>query len=124
MMTKKRLLIISDDPKLKGFLSQGLPEQEYALESAGKILGEELEETLDRELPDLIILDILMPWMEGIELCLRIRQWCPSPVIMLSTWGAKKDTVRGLDLGAEGYLTEPFNIDGLKERIEGALYRN
>ena len=123
-MTKKSILVISDDPKLKGLLSGGLTEKEFAIRSTEKALEDELEKTLDEELPDLIILDILMPWMDGIELCLRIRQRCPSPIIMLSTWGAKKDMVRGLDLAAEGYLTEPFNIDGLKERIDGALYRN
>lgn len=123
MLTKKKILIISDDPRLMGFLSQGLPERDYSISSTGDTRGN-LETVLDKELPDLVILDILMPWMDGIELCLHIREWCPVPIIMLSTWGAGRNTVRGLDLGAEGYLTEPFDINGLKERIEGALYRN
>jgi len=124
MMTKKKVLVISDDPKLVGFLSHGLAECAYSVKNSDNIMGEDLEVVLDRELPDLVIMDIVMPGMDGIELCLRIRQWCPAPIIMLSTWGARKDTVRGLDLGAESYLTEPFDIAGLRERIEGALYRN
>ena len=123
MMTKRKILIISDDSRLMGFLSSNLSGREYNLANTDN-MGEDMEAALDRELPDLVILDILMPWMDGIELCLRVRQWCPAPIIMLSTWGARKDTVRGLDLGAESYLTEPFDIDGLRERIEGALYRN
>lgn len=123
MITKKKLLIISDDQKLTRFLSHGLSERDYNITNTDN-MGEDMEMVLDSELPDLVILDILMPWMDGIELCLRIRQWCPSPIIMLSAWGARKDTVRGLDLGAESYLTEPFDIGGLMERIEGALYRN
>ena len=123
MLTKKRILVISDDPKLMEFLSHGLPEGAYKVKSMGN-MREDLESVLDSEPPDLIIMDILMPCMDGIDLCLRIRQWCPAPIIMLSTWGARRDTVRGLDLGAESYLTEPFDIDGLMERIDGALYRN
>jgi len=123
MIAKKKLLIISDDPKLTRFLSHGLSERDYNITNTDK-MGEDMGMVLDSELPDLVILDILMPWMDGIELCLRVRQWCPAPIIMLSTWGARKDTVRGLDLGAESYLTEPFDIDGLMGRIEGALYRN
>lgn len=123
MITRKKILIISDDPRLTGFLSTSLSASEFNIANMGNV-GGDLEAVLDSEIPDLVILDILMPWMDGIELCLRVRQWCPVPIIMLSTWGAKKATVRGLDLGAETYLTEPFDIEGLKERIEGALYRN
>ncbi len=123
MITRKKILIISDDPRLTGFLSTSLSASEFNIANMDNV-GGDLGAELDREIPDLVILDILMPWMDGIELCLRVRQWCPAPIIMLSTWGAKKDTVRGLDLGAETYLTEPFDIEGLKERIEGALYRN
>jgi len=120
---KKKILIVSDDPKLKGFVGTHLSAREYEIASKDDI-REELEAILDSEVPDLVILDIMMLWMDGIEMCLRIRQWCPIPVVMLSTWGAKRGTVRGLDLGAEGYLTEPFDVKGLMERVEGALYRN
>lgn len=120
---KKKILIVSDDPKLKGFVGTHLSAREYEITSKDDI-REELEAILDSEVPDLVILDIMMPWMDGIEMCLRIRQSCPTPIVMLSTWGAKRGTVRGLDLGAEGYLTEPFDVSGLLERVEGALYRN
>lgn len=123
MMNRKRILIISDDTRLVGFLHDHLSVRDYQIASTGNG-GEELKEILDSELPDLVILDIIMPWMDGIELCLRIRQWCPVPVLMLSTWGAIKGTVRGLDLGNESYLTEPFDVNGLMTRVESVLYRN
>ena len=123
MITKQRILIISDDPQLLGLLTDNLPDDSYRLRST-EDRGEELRAVLDDETPDLVIVDILMPWMDGIELCLRIRQWCPTPIIMLSTWGAKQNAVRGLDLSAESYLTESFDVDALMERIDGALCRN
>jgi len=124
MMTKKKVLVISDDPKLVGFLSHGLAECAYSVKNSDNIMGEDLEVVLDRELPDLVIMDIVMPGMDGIELCLRIRQWCPAPIIMLSTWGASKDKVRGLDLSSDYYLTEPFDVAELIARIERTFHQN
>lgn len=62
--------------------------------------------------------------LDGIEVCLRIRQWSRIPIIMLTTWGAGEGKVRGLNLGADGYLTEPFGIDELTARIKEVLRRN
>lgn len=115
-MCKTKILAISRDPVLLGFFKQHLTGSDYEMavsEDAGR-------EMLDEHHPDLILLDIMMPSLDGIEVCLRIRQWCQVPIIMLSCWGAGDRQVRGLDLGAEGYLTEPFGINELKSRIQGA----
>ncbi|MFC1869699.1 response regulator transcription factor [Chloroflexota bacterium] len=122
-MTKKRILVVSGDPELLRILQHNLP-QESCEVATGRVSGEDLKEVLDVMLPDLIILDIQMPWLDGIELCLRIRQWCQAPVIMLSTWGATRDTVRGLDLSSDCYLTDPFDATELVSRIEETLSRN
>ncbi|MBA7687903.1 Transcriptional regulatory protein WalR [subsurface metagenome] len=123
LANKKKILIVSDDPKLLGVLQGNLPNNCYQVMSS-RDSGEELREVLDEVLPDLVILDVLMPRLDGIELCLRIRRWCEVPIIMLSSWGAGKDEVRGLDLGADGYLSEPFNIDDLMVQIDHTIYHN
>ena len=123
MIVENRVLIISSDPELLTMLQHNLPDGGYEITSV-RDSGEEMKEVLDRLLPDLIILDIQMPWLDGIELCLRIRQWCQVPIIMLSTWGANRDTVRGLDLSSDTYLTEPFDVKELMARIEKTLCRN
>ncbi|MBU2608833.1 MAG: response regulator [Chloroflexi bacterium] len=123
MIDKKKILIVSSEPELQGILHQNLTEGGYQLTSI-EDCEEELKELVDGFLPDLIILDISMPWLDGIETCLRIRQWCQTPVIMLSTWDAKKDTVRSLDLSSDSYLTEPYNVQELMSQIEETICRN
>ena len=122
-MVGRKILVISDDPKLLGTLQRNLPGEGYQVTSVEDNV-EEPEAMLGEVTPDLIILDIQMPRMDGIELCLRIRQWFQIPIIMLSTWEAKKDTVRSLDLSADGYLTEPFGIEDLMTQIENTFSRN
>ncbi len=120
---EKKILVISDDSELLGTRKDNLPGKGYQITSVADG-RKELQQALEQVTPDLIILDILMPWMDGIELCLRIRQMCQVPIIMLSTWGARKDMVRGLDLSAEGYLTKPFGVDELMTRIKKTVSQN
>ena len=65
-----------------------------------------------------------MPSLDGIGACLHLRQWTQTPIMLLSTWGAGDGTVKGLNLGSEIYLTEPFGIDELKMRINETMERN
>jgi len=123
MPDKKKILIVSSEPELQGILHQNLPDGSYQLTNVDDCEGE-LKELVNRYLPDLIILDISMPWLDGIEVCLRLRQWCQAPVIMLSTWDAGKDTVRSLDLSSDSYLTKPYGVKELMSQIEETICRN
>ncbi len=118
-----KVLTISRDPALVRFLQQNIDDGEYEFASTRQT-GEELREVLERELPSLVILDIMMPNLDGIEVCLRIRQWSLVPIVMLSTWGVEPGKVRGLNLSTETYLTEPLGIDEVKARIMETLQRN
>jgi len=120
---KNKILIISDDPQLLGVLQDNLPTNGYQVMNTVDS-GEELKEVLDEVLPNLVILDAVMPRLDGIELCLRIRRLCEVPILMLSGWGTTKDMVRGLDLNADGYLSEPINIDDLMLQIDHTIYHN
>jgi len=123
MRGEKKILIVTGESELLGLLERNLPQEDYKVTSIGDI-GDDLKEVVDRFLPDLIILDVLMPWLDGVEVCLRLRQWCQVPVIMLSTWEAEKDTVRSLDLSSDSYLTEPYGVTDLMAQIEDTLCRN
>ena len=120
---KRRLLILSDDPVLQGFFHRNFREECYPV-MATPGTDEALNTLLGRVQPDLVILDIGMPRLDGIEVCLRIRQWSEVPVMMLSTWGAASGKVKGLDLSSDSYLTEPFGVVKLKTQIDEALGAN
>ena len=123
MLAKTKILTISTDPVLVTFLQQGLNNGEYEVIST-RHTGVRLKDVIDDEDPEFIILDIMMPTLDGIGTCLQLRQWTHLPIMMLSTWGTGDDTVRGLNLGSDSYLTEPFGVDVLKARIEETLKRN
>lgn len=122
MITKTKILSISRDPVLVSFLQQALNGGEYEVANT-QHSGIYLKEVLDAEQPDFIILDIIMPSLDGIGICLQLRQWTQSPIMMLSTWGAGSGKVKALNLGSEGYLSEQFGADILKNRIEETLKR-
>lgn len=116
-----KILVISREPVLTELLSRHLPPRGY--EITVTLPGETIGTTLQETRPDLVLLDIAMPQMDGIEQCLDIRRYCSVAIIMLSSWGAGIDEVRGLDLSSESYLTEPFGIDELTSRIAETFRR-
>jgi two-component system KDP operon response regulator KdpE len=118
-MDKKRILIVDDDPAIIRLLSANLKARGY--EAVTAINGEESLEALQKEFIDLIILDIMMPKVDGVEVCRRIRQWSDVPIIILSARGDEKDKVKCLELGADDYLTKPFGIAELMARIKTAF---
>jgi DNA-binding response OmpR family regulator len=122
MFAKTKILSISRDPILVSFLQRELTSDDYEVINT-QHTGVYLKEVLDTEQPDFIILDIIMPSLDGIGICLQLRQWTQVPIMMLSTWGAGSGTVKGLSLGAEGYLSDGFGADTLKQRIEETLKR-
>ena len=122
MRPKTKILTISRDQSLVTLLQKELNDGNYEIINT-EHCGMPLKDVVDAESPEFIILDIVMPSLDGIGTCLQLRQWTQTPIMMLSTWDTGDGTIRGLNLGAESYLTEPFGIDILKQRIEDTLKR-
>ena len=122
MIAKTKILTVSRDPVLVSFLQRELNDGDCEIVNT-QHCGVYLKEVLETERPEFIILDIVMPSLDGIGTCLQLRQWTQAPIMMLSTWGAGTGTVRGLNLGSEGYLSEPFGPDVLRKRIEETIRR-
>ncbi len=120
MAAKKRILVVSSDPVLLRFLQHNLSKDSYQTTFA-QHHDADLQRTVEKEFPDLIILDVMMPNLEGIEVCLRLRQWSQAPIMMISSWGAGAGEIRALDLGADSYLTEPFGTDIFAIRLDKVL---
>ena len=121
-MTEQRILIIEDDPTMLRGLKDNFRFKRYRVETASD--GQSGLETALRERPDLIVLDIMLPILNGYEVCKRIREaGLDMPIIILTAKGTENDIVRGLNLGANDYLTKPFSIRELLARAEGILKR-
>lgn len=118
---KTRILIADDEPKIRMFLRANLNARGYEVHLAQD--GLEAVEMAGQVLPDLIILDVNMPRMNGIDACRRIREWADMPIIILSVRDEEKDKVRALDEGADDYVTKPFGMEELLARIRVALRR-
>jgi two-component system, OmpR family, KDP operon response regulator KdpE len=120
--TTFKLLIIDDDPILSELLAYNLETKGYTMLRAKD--GKEGLRQFEQGKPDLVILDLTMPVLNGWEVCKRIRQVSDTPIIMLTAQGSEDDIVRGLDLGADDYLTKPFQIRVLLARIRANLRRS
>jgi len=118
---KTRILVVDDELSIIKFLRANLEARGYEVLTA--INGVEALGTFEMELPDLVILDIMMPKMDGFEVCRRIREWSQVPIIMLSARGDEEDKVRLLDIGADDYITKPFGKDELVARIQALMRR-
>ena len=116
-----RLLIIDDDEKLNKLLTDYLGKMGFEVMS--ETLPSQGLEKLEREAPDLVILDVMLPEMDGFEVCRTIRQSSTIPVIMLTARGEVMDRVVGLEIGADDYLPKPFEPRELVARIQSILRR-
>jgi len=123
MSAVRKALVVGRDPALERFVRENFGQRGYQVAST-EVKGEELKEVLVKEVPEVILLDAMMPMMDGIETCISLRQWSQIPVIVLSTWGVEEGRVRRLDLNCQDYLTEPFGIEELVEQLEEASRRN
>lgn len=117
----KDILVIDDDPAIVRLVEYNLKEQGYAVRTAKN--GREGLRRIEQKLPDLIVLDVMMPGMDGWETCQRIRETSGVPIIMLTAKGEEDDVVQGLGLGADEYVTKPFGIKALLARVEAMLRR-
>jgi DNA-binding response OmpR family regulator len=120
MKLKTKILAVSRDRILVNLLHRGLNDGDFEIVSTEQS-GNGLKDIVESEHPAFIILDIVMPSLDGVGTCLQLRQWTQSPIMLLSTWNTSNDMVRGLNLACDSYLTEPFGIATLKTRIEYTL---
>ena len=115
------ILIVDDEPEILRAVSAGLRSQGYTVRAASQ--GEEALALAAQSPPDLVILDLMMPGMNGLEVCRRLREWTEVPILVLSARAQERQKVAALDLGADDYLTKPFGMDELTARIRAALRR-
>ncbi len=120
-MKKTRILVVDDELSIIKFLRANLEANGYEVLVA--MDGTEALQTFEMELPDLVILDIMMPKMNGFEVCRQLREWSQIPIIMLSAQGDESDKVKCLDLGADDYITKPFGASELIARVKAVIRR-
>jgi two-component system KDP operon response regulator KdpE len=126
-MTQERsrdasILVVEDDWPIRHLLKVSLSAHQYEVREAETC--QEAMQCLDRQVPDLLLLDLGLPDGSGIELLRRLRQEHATPVIVLSVQGAEQTKIEALDMGADDYLTKPFSVDELLARVRAALRRS
>ncbi len=122
MSENKKVLIVDDEPQITRVLRHSLTAHRYDVRTAAD--GVSGLETFHDWHPDLIITDLQMPEMDGIEFCREIRKVSTLPIVVLSVRGEEKTKVQALDAGADDYITKPFGIDELLARVRAALRRS
>jgi len=117
----ERILVVEDEPALQDTLSYNLTRQGYQVETAGD--GEAALQAARRQLPDLIVLDIMLPVLDGFEVCRILRQEMNTPILFLTARDDEIDRVIGLEMGADDYMTKPFSMRELLARVKAQLRR-
>jgi two-component system KDP operon response regulator KdpE len=115
------ILVVDDEPRMVKFVRMNLDLEGYRVSEAAN--GLDALDKVREELPDLVLLDVMMPEMDGFETLERIREVSTVPVIMLTVKGEEEDRIRGLELGADDYVTKPFSPRELASRIKAVLRR-
>ena len=118
---RARVLVVDDEPQITRVLRTVLSSQGYQVRTAAE--GASALSDFNAWSPELVITDLYMPHMDGVELCRRIRQVSTVPIIVLSVKGEEKSKVEALDSGADDYVTKPFGMDELMARVRAALRR-
>ena len=121
-MSSASILVVDDEPQIRRVLRTTLSFRGYEISEA--VSGEEALEVIRKRKPDLILLDINLPGMSGIETCKEIRRGSATPIIMLTVRSAERDKVVALDAGADDYVTKPFGIEELLARVRASLRRH
>ncbi len=118
----KKILLVDDEPLILKGLKYSLEKEGYQTESASD--GEEALERFEAGNYDMVLLDVMLPGLDGIEVCQRIRERSNVPIIMLTAKGEDMDKILGLEYGADDYMTKPFNILEVKARIKSIFRRS
>ena len=121
MTERQRVLVADDDPLIQRLVRTHLDRAGFRVLTAGD--GEEALDVAVTEQPDLIVLDLMLPKLDGFEVCKRIREFSLVPVVMLTARGEQVDQLRGFEAGADDYLTKPFAPPELLARIRAVLRR-
>jgi two-component system KDP operon response regulator KdpE len=116
-----RILVVDDEPQIRHSLQVNLENKNYDVVTAAS--GEEALDAMARRSPDVVIVDLVLPSMDGIELTRRIRAHSPVPIIVLSAIGDERKKVEALESGADDYVTKPFGMEELAARVRSALRR-
>jgi len=119
MSSTPHILVIDDEPQILRAIRTILTEKQFRVTTASR--GEEGLTLAATTQPDLIILDLGLPDMDGVQVCMRLREWTQIPIIILSVRDSERDKVAALDMGADDYLTKPFGIEELLARVRVGL---
>ncbi len=119
---KTTILAADDDPQLLRLITRNLQLEGYDVLAASD--GQQALELIENNSPDLVLLDVMMPRMDGFTVCYRVREFSTVPIIIITARGQDQDKVRGLDLGADDYLTKPFSVDELLARVRAVIRRS
>ena len=119
MSNAPHILVIDDEPQILRAMRTILTEKQFRVTTASR--GEEGLALAATGEPDLVILDLGLPDIDGVEVCKRLREWTQTPIIILSVRDSERDKVAALDMGADDYLTKPFGIEELLARVRVAL---
>ena len=119
---KTTILTADDDPQLLRLISRSLQLEGYDVLAASD--GQQALELIENNSLDLVLLDVMMPKMDGFTVCYRVREFSAVPIIIITARGQDQDKVRGLDLGADDYLAKPFSVDELLARVRAVLRRS
>jgi DNA-binding response OmpR family regulator len=117
-----RVLVVEDDPTVAEVVTRYLERDGWAVDTLSD--GRDALEHAGRVAPDVVVLDLMLPGLDGLEVCRRLRDRAPIPVIMLTARGDEEDLVAGLDLGADDYMTKPFSPRELTARVRALLRRS
>jgi DNA-binding response OmpR family regulator len=121
MTQNKTILVVDDDPRYTRLVEVNLVTEGYQVRTASD--GQQAVEEVAADQPDLVLLDIMMPIMDGFTACERIREFSNLPIIILTAKGEERDRVRGLDAGADDYIVKPFSAHELLARVRAVLRR-
>lgn len=121
MSNGARILVVDDEPQIRRSLQVNLEDKGYPVMTAEK--GEDALETFANRIPDVVIIDLLLPGMDGIQLTRCIRKQSAVPIIFLSAIGSETKKVEALETGADDYVTKPFSMEELLARIKSVLRR-
>lgn len=121
-MTRQRILVVDDDRMVAEVVTRYLEREGFEVTALGD--GAAALDVAARDLPDLVVLDLMLPGMDGLEVCRRLRALAPIPVVMLTARGEETDRITGLELGADDYLAKPFSPRELMLRVQAVLRRS